>query len=92
MKARRPPAADGALPVDPARLRAQFPSLTEADVAAFETVTRRILSAGDPVARAKVTREVLARGRAAREKGTAADAEDRLARAYLEAVEKMQAK
>jgi hypothetical protein len=92
MKVRRPPAADGALPVDPARLRQQFPSLTDADVAAFEAVTRRILSQPDPVARARVTREVLARGRAAREQGAVTDPEDRLAQAYLDSVEKMQRK
>ena len=78
-----------ALPVDPARLRRQFPGLTDDDVAAYVDVTRRILAERDPAARAKVTREVLARGRAARESGSG-DAADRVAAAYVSALAKMQ--
>jgi hypothetical protein len=81
------------LPVDPARLRRQFPDLTDADVAAFEEVTRRILDERRPDARSRVTREMVARARAAREKaarGEALSADETLAAAYLSAVEKMQ--
>jgi len=81
------------LPVDPARLRRQFPDLTDGDVAAFEEVTRQILGEGKPEARARVTREIVARGRQAREReaaGAKLSAEDSLAARYLAAVEKMQ--
>ena len=78
-----------ALPVDPARLRRQFPDLTDDDVAAYVEVTRRILAERDPAARARITRDVLARGRAARASGSA-DAADRVAVAYVSALEKMQ--
>ena len=77
------------LPVDPARLRARFPSLTDEDVEAYVAVTRRILAQGDPGRRAKVTREVLERARRAREAGPKDD-DDRAALRYLDAVEKMQ--
>ena len=56
------------LPVDPARLRKQFPDLTDEDIAAFEDVTRRILSETRPEARARLTREIVAQGRQARER------------------------
>jgi hypothetical protein len=81
------------LPVDPARLRQQFPDLTDDDVAAFEDVTRRILSEDRPEARAKLTREIVAQGRRARERagtGVSLSAEESLAARYLAAVEKMQ--
>ena len=85
------PARD--LPVDPARLRKQFPDLTDADLAAFEEVTRRILSEARPDARAKVTREVVTRGRKARARAATGETlsdEESLAARYLAAVEKMQ--
>ena len=91
MKGRRPGDAGPGLPVDPERLRRQFPDLTEDDVAAYVEVTRRILAEGDPSARARTTREVLARARSAREAGARDDA-DRLALRYLSAVETMQGK
>jgi hypothetical protein len=81
------------LPVDPARLRRQFPDLTDGDVAAFEEVTRRILEEPRPDARAKLTRQIVAQGREARERaaaGTALSADESLAARYLAAVEKMQ--
>ena len=81
------------LPVDPARLRRQFPDLTDGDIAAFEEVTRRILDEGKPETRAKLTREIVARGRQAREReaaGTKLSADESLAARYLTAVEKMQ--
>ena len=83
------------LPVDPARLRRQFPDLTDGDIAAFEEVTRRILDEGKPETRAKLTREIVARGRQAREReaaGAKLSAEESLAARYLAAVEKMNPK
>lgn len=78
------------LPVDPARLRREFPALTDADIAAFEEVTRRILAETRPEARARVTREIVARGRQARERDAAGlSADESLAVRYLAAVEKM---
>ena len=80
------------LPVDPARLRRQFPDLTDGDIAAFEEVTRRILDEGKPEARARLTRDIVARGRQAREReaaGAKLSAEESLAARYLAAVEKM---
>ena len=58
------PAGEAPLPVDPERLRRQFPALTDEDVEAYVTVTRRILSAS-AADRARLTRETLARARAA---------------------------
>jgi len=81
------------LPVDPARLRRQFPDLTDGDLAAFEEVTRKILTEGKPEARARLTREILARGREARARaatGVTLSADETLAARYLAAVEKMQ--
>ena len=83
------------LPVDPARLRLQFPDLTNDDISAFEEVTTRILAEDRPEARAKTTREILAQGRRARERSAAGEtisAEDSLAARYVAAVEKMQGK
>jgi hypothetical protein len=82
------------LPVDPERLRREFPSLTDGDVEAYIEITRRILSAA-PDARGRVTRETLAGARRAREKasgGQALDAAETLLARYLDAVEKMQRK
>ena len=81
------------LPADPARLRAQFPDLTETDVAAYEEVTTRILAERRPDARAALTRQLVAQGRGARERTAAGERlsdEDSLAARYLAAVEKMQ--
>lgn len=77
------------LPVDVERLREQFPALTAEDLDAYVSVTRRILSTADPAERARLTREILARGRAARA-GAPRDDDDRLALRYLASVEKMQ--
>jgi hypothetical protein len=82
------------LPVDPARLRRQFPGLTDADIEAFEQVTRRILDEPRPEARARMTREIVSRGRESRERaatGAKLSADESLAVRYLAAVEKMQA-
>ena len=81
------------LPVDPARLRRQFPDLTDADIAAFEEVTRKILGEGKPEVRARLTREIVARGREASARaatGATLSTEETLAVRYLAAVEKMQ--
>ena len=83
------------LPVDPARLRREFPALTDGDIAAFEEVTRKILAEGKPEARARLTREILARGREARARaatGVTLSADETLAARYLAAVEKMQSR
>ena len=100
----RPPTGAAPLPVDVERLRKQFPALTDEDVEAYVAITRRIVGAPAPD-RARITRETLARARAARarqesigsssrqvEPGGAApgDDDDRLALRYLTAVEKMQ--
>lgn len=89
MNAKRPPAGDVPLPVDIERLRRQFPALTAEDLDAYVAVTRRILAAPDSADRARITRETLARGRAARA-ATPGDDEERLALRYVAAVEKMQ--
>ena len=81
------------LPVDPARLRRQFPALSDDDIAAFEEVTARILAEDRPEARARITREIVAQGRRARERaasGETVSAEESLAARYVVAVEKMQ--
>ena len=81
------------LPVDRARLKSQFPQLTDTDIEAYETVTRRILEKKGPEERARLTRTVLETARSARAKaGTGAmlTDEERLALTYLGAVEKMQ--
>lgn len=81
------------LPVDPARLRQQFPELTDGDIQAYEEVTRRILSERRPEARAKLTRRIVGEGRQARQRaaaGAALSADESLAVRYLGAVEKMQ--
>ena len=85
----------GDLPVDPARLRRQFPDLTDGDIAAFEEVTRRILGEGQPEARARLAREIVARGREATTRaatGVTLSAEETLAVRYLAAVDKMNRK
>ena len=84
----------GRLPVDPQRLRREFPALTSEDLDAYVEVTRRILGAGAE-ARARVTREALAGGRQARERaarGEALGPEEALLARYVEAVGKMQGK
>jgi hypothetical protein len=77
------------LPVAVERLRRQFPALTDEDLEAYVAVTRRILSARDSADRARITRETLARGRAARA-AEPRDDDERLAVRYVVAVEKMQ--
>ena len=83
------------LPVDPARLRRQFPDLTDGDIAAYEEVTRLILAQSKPEARARMTREIVARGRQALARaaaGTTLSADETLAARFLAAVDKMNRK
>ena len=89
MKGKRPSAGEPSLPVDVERLRRQFPALTPEDLDAYVAVTRRILAARDPAHRARITRETLARGRAAGASASASDGE-LLAARYVAAVAKMQ--
>jgi hypothetical protein len=82
------------LPVDPERLRRQFPDLTAEDVQAYEEVTRRILDEPSPDRRARLTRDTLARGRQARDKqaaGATLTEAEALDLRYLQSVAKMQA-
>ena len=88
MKTRNAAGGEARLPVDVERLRRQFPALTEEDIAAYVTFTRRIMSA-NPADRARVTRETLAKARAARA-ASPRDDDDDLALRYLTAVDKMQ--
>jgi hypothetical protein len=86
--------AQGTLPVDPDRLKQQFPDLTLEDLNAYTEVTRRILDEPSPDRRGRLTRETLARGRQAREKqgrGAALTEAEALDLRYLQAVAKMQA-
>ncbi len=79
------------LPVDPERLRRQFPSLTDEDLAAYAEVTRSLLV--DPARRGRRLAEVLAAGQRGREKEAASaplEDDERLALAYVRALEKMQ--
>jgi hypothetical protein len=91
----RPPGRGrrGQLPVDPARLRARFPELTDSDVEAYAEVTRRILDQKGEKDRSKVARQFIVQGRQAREgaaAGTTLSDDESLAARYLAAVEKMQ--
>lgn len=81
------------LPVDPERLRRQFPGLTAEDLAAYTEVTRRVLAEASPDKRARLLRDTLARGRQARDKrssGAALSEVESLDLRYVQAVEKMQ--
>lgn len=92
MAKRKPPAPEGPLPVDPERLRRQFPALTAADVAAYVEITRFILAAAGPSERAQRTRQVMTDARNARQRNaedTLTSAESRALK-YLTALEKMQ--
>jgi hypothetical protein len=79
------------LPVDPERLRRQFPSLTDEDLEAFAAVTRRILA--DPRQRGRVLAETMALAQRAREKvaqDVGLDDVEGRALAYAGALAKMQ--
>ncbi len=84
----RPP-----LPVDPARLKRQFPDLTDADLEAYAEVTGKILDEPRPAERALLTRAFLTEGRRAREKAASGErltARESLALRYVVAMDKMQ--
>jgi len=77
------------LPVDPERLRKQFPGLTDGDLEAYVEVTKRVLEG--PQAKGKAMRAILESGRAARSKPVASlTSDEQLHVRYLEAVDKMQ--
>jgi hypothetical protein len=79
------------LPVDPERLRERFPSLDDEDLAAYAEVTRRVLAA--PRSRGRVLADTLSLAQRAREKESQSaplEAEERLALAYVRALDKMQ--
>jgi hypothetical protein len=81
------------LPVDPERLRRQFPELSEADLEAYVAVTQRILAKATPGERTRLTRAILGTARDARSRadaGATLSSEESLAVRYLEAVGKMQ--
>jgi hypothetical protein len=81
----------GELPVDPERLRAQFPALSDDDLDAYVTVTRRVLA--DPLKKGRAMREIMTTAEQARAKqasGAALSSEESLALRYLAAVRKMQ--
>lgn len=87
------PAPSTRLPVEPERLKQQFPSLTDQDLEAYVEVTARVL--GDAAARGRSMAALLATARAAREKqagGRPITSDEVLALRYLVAVEKMQAR
>jgi len=79
------------LPVEPERLRQRFPSLTDEDLSAYAEVTAALLA--DPRARGRRLAEILAASQRGREKEAAAaplEGDERLALAYVRALEKMQ--
>jgi hypothetical protein len=77
------------LPVDPERLRKQFPALTDEDLEAYVAVTRRVVA--DPQSKGKILREIMTLAELARERGdAAASPAEALAARYLAAVRKMQ--
>lgn len=79
------------LPVDPGRLRRQFPELSEEDLDAYATITRRLLRS--PASRGRALREVMQLAAAARDKqaaGAGLSRDEALCLRYRLAVEKMQ--
>jgi hypothetical protein len=79
------------LPVDPERLRRQFPSLTDEDLAAYAEVTRSLLA--DPARRGRRLADVMAAAQRGREKEAASaplEDDERLGLAYVRALAKMQ--
>jgi len=79
------------LPVDPERLRGEFPDLSDDDLAAYRQVTETVLAKSQE--RPLFMREVLDGARKARErlqKGGALSGPEHLWVRYLGAVEKMQ--
>jgi hypothetical protein len=80
------------LPVDPERLRAEFPEVSSEDLEAYVTVTGRVLAASGQE-RPGLMREALEGGLKAREKeaqGATLTEQERLWLRYRAALEKMQ--
>ena len=78
------------LPVEPERLRRQFPRLSDEDLDAYVAVTRRVLA--DPAAKGRILRALMEAAKGAREKpAEQRTADETLAVGYLQAMEKMQA-
>jgi hypothetical protein len=79
------------LPVDPERLRREFPELDDGDLAAYVEVTQRILA--NQKSRARTTRDLMERARVAEGKRAAGQPlapDEDLALRYRRAVGKMQ--
>lgn len=79
------------LPVEPARLRDRFPSLTDEDLSAYSEVTRALLA--EPRARGRKLADVMAaaeRGRAKEAAATPLEDDERVAVAYIRALARMQ--
>lgn len=79
------------LPVDPERLRRQFPALTDEDLAAYVEVTQAVMR--EVSSRGKAMASLMATGRRAREKkaaGQGLSRDEERALLYLSAVLKMQ--
>jgi hypothetical protein len=80
------------LPVDPERLRKEFPDVSSEDLEAYVQVTKRVLAAG-PRERPKLIRQILDGALDAREKeaqGRPITDQERLWLRYRAAVDKMQ--
>jgi len=79
------------LPVDPARLKEQFPELAAEELEAYVAITRRVLA--KPETRARAMRELMAQASEAQKKAASGErlkAEEALLVRYLGAVSKMQ--
>jgi len=79
------------LPVDPRRLKEEFPELTEDELDAYVTITKRVLA--KPETRGRAMRELMAQAGEAQKKAAAGGrlkAEEALLVRYLQAVSKMQ--
>jgi hypothetical protein len=79
------------LPIEPERLKKEFPELDAEEVDAYVTVTRRVLA--KPEARSRALREVVAKADEAQRRAASGErlkAEDALLLRYLSALSKMQ--
>lgn len=79
------------LPVEPQRLKKEFPALTAEELDAYVAITKRVL--GNPEARSRAMREVIERAKQAEAKaaeGGSPNREELLLIGYLRALSKMQ--
>jgi hypothetical protein len=77
------------LPVEPERLRRQFPSLSNEDLDAYVAVTKRVLA--EPAAKGRILRALMKVAESAKERPSDHVTKDEaLALRYLEAIRKMQ--